>query len=54
MDNDPRDSPREMGWLKVVVVVAVSLCVAQVALLKESESQSDIRSVHTPSNQVFF
>ena len=43
-----------MGWLKVVVVVAVSLCVAPVALLKESEGQSDIQSVHTPSNQVFF
>ena len=41
-----------MGWLKAVVVVAVSLCVAQVALLKESGSQSDIYSVHTPSNPV--
>ena len=42
-----------MGWLMVVVVVAMSLCVAPVALLEESGGQSDIRSVHTPSNQVF-
>ena len=54
MDNDPRDSPREMGWLKVVVVVAVSLCVAQVALMEENGNQSGTRTVHTPSNQVFF
>ena len=42
-----------MGWLKVVVVVAVGLCVEQVALLKENEGQSDIHNIHIPNNQIF-
>jgi len=33
VDNDPRDSPDEMGWLKVVVVVAVGLCEVQAAVV---------------------
>jgi len=54
VDGGPRDPPRETDWLIVVVVVVVSLCAVQVALMKESGSQSGTRTVHTPSNQVFF
>ena len=54
VDSGPRDLPRETGWLIVVVVVVASLCAVQVALMKESENQSGTRTVHTPSNQVFF
>ena len=52
MDSVPRDSQCEMDWLYAVVVVEMSWCVALVSLVKESESQSDIHSVHTSSNQV--
>ena len=53
VDSGPRDPPRETGWLIVVVVVVVSLCAVQVALMKENGNQSGTRTVHTPSNQVF-
>ena len=54
VDSGPRDPARETGWLIVVVVVMVSLCAVQLALMKESGNQSGTRTVHTPSNQVFF
>ena len=52
MDSDPHDSQCEMDWLKAVVVVEMDWCVALVSLVKESESQNDIHSVHMSSNHV--
>jgi len=54
VDSGPRDPPRETGWLIVMMVVVAGLFAVQVALMKESGNQSGTRTVHTPSNQVFF
>ena len=54
VENGPRAGLREMGWLLVVMVVVAGLFVVQVALMEESGNQSGTRTVHTPSNQVFF
>ena len=54
MDSALLEFPGEMGWLIDVMADLARRCAVQVALMKESGTQSGTRTVHTPSNQIFF
>ena len=54
VESGPHVGLHGTDWLIVVMVVVAGLFVVQVALMEESGNPSGTRTVHTPSNLVFF
>ena len=54
VDSGPRAVVHETGWLIVVMVVVAGSFLVRVALMEGSGDQSGTRTVHIPSNQIFF